>query len=61
MKKAFSFILGMVCFAAIILAGAENMDGSCNVKWTLSWMAVAVVSGLILGAINKNGNTKKAR
>ena len=61
MKKAFTFILGMVCFVAIILAGAENMDGSCNVKWTLSWMAVATVSGLILSAINKkDNNTKKA-
>ena len=39
-------ILGCACFAAIILAGAENPDGSCNLVWTLSFLAVAILSGL---------------
>ena len=46
MKRIAKTILGCVCFAAIILAGAENPDGSCNILWTLSFLAVAVLSGL---------------
>jgi hypothetical protein len=46
MKRIARTILGCVCFASIILAGAENPDGSCNILWTLSFLAVAVLSGL---------------
>ena len=35
--------LAVLCFIAIIFAGAENLDGSCNIPWTLSWMAVAFI------------------
>ena len=37
----------------MFLAGAENTDGSCNVIWTLGWMASAVVSGLIWGRLDR--------
>ena len=53
MRRLFKTILGCVCFASIILAGAENPDGSCNVIWTLGWMASAVVSGLIWGRLDR--------
>ena len=43
MKKIIKTILGCGCFASIILAGAENQDGSCNVLWTLSFIALALV------------------
>ena len=46
MKRIAKIICGCACFAAIILAGAENPDGSCNIIWTLSFLAVAVLSGL---------------
>ena len=46
MKKIVKTILGCVCVASVILAGAENPDGSCNLLWTLGWMAIAVISGL---------------
>lgn len=46
MKRIAKIICGCACFAAIILAGAENPDGSCNLVWTLSFLAVAVLSGL---------------
>ena len=45
-KKNLSLIqapLAVLLFLAIILAGAENLDGSCNIPWTLSWMAVAFI------------------
>ena len=45
MKKTIKTILGCLCVASIILAGGENPDGSCNLVWTLSWIATAVLSG----------------
>jgi len=38
-------VLAIVCFTSIILAGGENPDGSCNLAWTLTWIAVAFLSG----------------
>lgn len=37
-------IMGILCFTSIILAGAENPDGSVNFGWTLLWIAVAFVA-----------------
>jgi len=45
--KTLKTILGCLCVASIILAGAENPDGSCNVIWTLGWMFSALVWGLL--------------
>ena len=45
MKRIAKIICGCVCFASIILAGAENPDGSCNIMWTMCFLAVAVLSG----------------
>ena len=44
MKKSIKVILAVACFAGIILAGCENADGSCDIIWTLSWLAVACLS-----------------
>ncbi len=46
MKRIVKSFLAIVCFASIILAGAENPDGSCNLVWTLGFMAIAVLSGV---------------
>ena len=46
MKKIVKTLLAVACFAGIILAGCEEPDGTCNLTWTLSWLAVATVSGL---------------
>lgn len=46
MKKIAKLLLSVACFAGIILAGCEEPDGSCNIIWTLSWMGVALLSGL---------------
>ena len=37
-------IMGILCFTSIILAGAENPDGSVNVGWTRLWIAVAFIA-----------------
>lgn len=51
--KTLKTILGCICFASVILAGAENPDGSLNATWTLGCMASAVVSGLLWGRIER--------
>jgi len=48
MKKVIKSILAIACVAGIILAGCEEPDGSCNLIWTLSWIGVAVLSGLLI-------------
>ena len=37
-------IMGILCFTSIILAGAENPDGSVNIGWTLLWIGVAFLA-----------------
>lgn len=54
-KKIVKTVLAVVCFTAIVLAGAENQDGSCNVVWTLSWIAVAYISGRHYMRLDKYG------
>ena len=46
MKKLLKGLLTTACLVGIILAGAENPDGSCNLAWTLGWMAVATFAGI---------------
>ncbi len=53
MKKIFKTIASVTCATSIILAGCENMDGSLNSRWTLAWMALAVVSGLIFNRLDR--------
>ena len=56
MKKALKTILAVACFAGIILAGCEEPDGSCNLVWTLGWMAVAVAAGMGLKKMEGRSN-----
>ena len=48
MQKIVKSLLAVACFAGIVLAGCEEPDGSCNLIWTLSWLGVAVLSGLLI-------------
>ena len=45
MRKIFKTITAVACFASIILAGCQNPDGSCDLAWTLGFLALAVLSG----------------
>lgn len=45
MKKTLSFILGVVAIVALILGSAENPDGSCNLAWSITWLAVFAAAG----------------
>ncbi len=44
MRKIVKTILAVACFAGIILTGCENADGSCDIIWTISWLAAACLS-----------------
>lgn len=50
MRKFLEIIICLIFFLAVILAGAENPDGSCNLIWTLACLAIA---GLSAWAFNK--------
>lgn len=41
-------LAGLACFLGVFLGIAENQDGSCNLPWTLSWLAVAIIGALVL-------------
>ena len=63
MKTIIKSILSLTCLAGIVLAGGENQDGSCDLAWTLSWLAVSVLAGALLKRIfynpiknTRNGN-----
>lgn len=58
MKKTIETILGLVCFLAVILAGAENPDGSCNFLWTLSCLAIAGLSGWAFDKVSDHKTIK---
>ena len=44
-KNIIKAVLTAAVLIGIVLAGAENPDGSCNYAWTLGWMAVVAVAG----------------
>ena len=44
--KTLKKFLGAIAVVAIILAGCENSDGSCNLLWSLTILGIAGFSGL---------------
>ena len=47
MKKVARTIVATIAISSMILAGCENPDGSCDIVWTLGWMASCVIFSLI--------------
>jgi uncharacterized membrane protein HdeD (DUF308 family) len=52
-------IMGILCFTSIILAGAENPDGSVNFGWTLLWIGVALVAANFFKHLDEKANTNE--
>lgn len=52
MKKILSLIIEFACVASLFLACGQNADGSCNLAWSLSCLAVSVVCGVAYGKLN---------
>lgn len=48
MKKILRNIAGAACLLSIILAGAENPDGSICLSWTLGLMSAGTIGAIIL-------------
>lgn len=51
-KNIIVAILSLVALTAIVLGGAENADGSCQLAWTLSCIAVAALCGWLFGKLH---------
>ena len=58
MRKFLEIIICLVFFLAVILAGAENPDGSCNLIWTLSCLAIAVLSAWAFNKVSEHKTIK---
>lgn len=56
MKKLVSTLCCLVILLALVLGGAENPDGSCNLVWTGSWLAVAALAGWCLNKLEGKRN-----
>lgn len=41
-------LAGLACFLGVFLGIAENQDGSCDLVWTISCLAVAIIGALVL-------------
>lgn len=52
-------IMGLLCFTSIILAGAENPDGSVNFGWTLLWIGVALLTANFFKHLDEKANTNE--
>lgn len=58
MRKFLEIIICLVFFLAVILAGAENPDGSCNLIWTLSCLAIASLSAWAFNKVSEHKTIK---
>lgn len=45
MKKVFEIILGLASLFFLMVAGAENPDGSCSPVWTIGFLTLALICG----------------
>ena len=49
--KTLQKFLAAIAVVALILAGCENPDGSCNLLWSLTFIGIAGFSGLGYNAL----------
>ena len=53
MKKIIEKTCGMGCLLSLVIAGGECADGSCNLGWTLGWLAAAALLGWAYGKLSE--------
>ena len=58
MRTFLEIIICLIFFLAVILAGAENPDGSCNLIWTLSCLAIASLSAWAFNKVSEHKTIK---
>lgn len=52
--KTLQKFLAAIAVVALILAGCENPDGSCNLLWSLTFLGIAGFSGLGYDALRED-------
>lgn len=52
--KTLQKFLAAIAVVALILAGCENPDGSCNLLWSLTFIGIAGISGLGYDALKED-------
>ena len=58
MRTFLEIIICLVFFLAVIMAGAENPDGSCNFLWSLSCLAIAGLSAWSFNKVSEHKTIK---
>ena len=58
MRTFLEIIICLVFFLAVILAGAETADGSCNFLWSLTCLAIAGLSAWAFNKISEHKTIK---
>lgn len=53
MKKICRILAKVTCLSSIVLAGCENLDGSCDVWWTLGWALCALASAIVVDMLSE--------
>jgi len=56
MKKTIKSLLGALCLIGLILGSCEEPDGSCNLAWTIGWLAASGLSGWGLKKMEDRSN-----
>lgn len=51
--KTLQKFLAAIAVLALILAGCENPDGSCNLAWSLSFIGISCFSAFGYSALEK--------
>ena len=58
MRKILETLLGIIIVVAIVLAGAQEPDGSMDIEWTVACLSVVAVAGVILRIITRHPKQK---
>ena len=53
MKKAFTYICGLICITAIFAASGQKADGSADLLWSGGCLLVAAITGWAFGKLSK--------
>ena len=59
MKKILEHLVCIITIVAIILAGAEEPDGSMDIQWTLACLCIAAICAVILNVVFGYGKKKE--
>lgn len=53
MKRIAQTLSGLGCLLSVMIAGGQEADGSCNIAWTLGWLAAAALLAWAFSKLSK--------